>query len=367
MGARVPLEAEGGVLSRENGPQSGGSSSAIPDASTADRYRAKIEQEIENYRSVENVHDLPGIAHYWANKYLLPKVREFGFDDARSFYCAYLRETCQRDESRTCRFMSVGAGNCDLEAGIAETLVGSGTHNFVLECLDLNEHMLQRGQKLAEEKGIFRNLAFTRADINQWQPSDEYQGIIVNQALHHFLELERLFGKIYDALDPRGYFLTDDMIGRNGHMRWPEALVVVNELWKELPLRCRYNHQLKRLEVEYENWDCSREGFEGIRSQDILPLLVESEFSFDLFFAFGNVIEVFISRGFGHNYDVENERDRAFIDRVAEVDEELIERGHLKPTHMMAALTKRRVERPKVYKHLTPAFCVRWLGGEGAG
>ena len=64
-------------------------------------------------------------------------------------------------------------------------------------------------------------------------------------------------------------------------MRWPEAYGVLSELWKELPETYKYNHQLKRLEIEYENWDCSTEGFEGIRSQDILPLLIET-FHLDL-------------------------------------------------------------------------------------
>jgi len=34
-------------------------------------------------------------------------------------------------------------------------------------------------------------------------------------------------------------------------------------------------------------WDCSKQGFEGIRAQDILPLLVK-KFSFRSFLGFGN-------------------------------------------------------------------------------
>jgi hypothetical protein len=54
-------------------------------------------------------------------------------------------------------------------------------------------------------------------------------------------------------------------------MRWPEALELVTELWKELPTKYKDNCLLKRVQLEYENWDCSTEGFEGVRSQDILP------------------------------------------------------------------------------------------------
>ncbi len=66
-------------------------------------------------------------------------------------------------------------------------------------------------------------------------------------------------------------FVTNDMIGRNGHQRWPEALEIVNQYWHELPEAYRYNKLLSRYEPEYMNWDCSTEGFEGIRAQDILP------------------------------------------------------------------------------------------------
>ena len=55
-------------------------------------------------------------------------------------------------------------------------------------------------------------------------PQGQYQIVMANQALHHFVELEMLFDKVFQVLAVDGFFLTDDMIGRNGHMRWPEAL-----------------------------------------------------------------------------------------------------------------------------------------------
>jgi hypothetical protein len=149
------------------------------------------------------------------------------------------------------------------------------------------------------------------------------------------------------------------MIGRNGHMRWPEALAVLNDLWRELPNRYKYNHQLKRLETEFDNWDCSKEAFEGIRSQDILPLLIQ-KFQFDLFLGFANIVDVFVDRSFGHNFDTGREWDLKFIDKVHEIDESNIESGNIKPTHMTAAMTKHPGDRMKTYKHLTPKFCVRW-------
>jgi hypothetical protein len=152
------------------------------------------------------------------------------------------------------------------------------------------------------------------------------------------------------------------MIGRNGHQRWPEALTFVNQLWEELPERYRYNHALKRTERKYENWDCSIDSFEGIRAQDILPLLV-NRFQFDLFVGFGNIIDIFVDRAFGPNFDPEHEWDRSFIDRVHTLDVEQMAKGVVKPTHMYAAMTKRPVTHPRFHEPLTPEFSIRKVGG----
>src|SRR5262249_45193314 len=143
--------------------------------------------------------------------------------------------------------------------------------------------------------------------------------VLANQCLHHVVELESLLDGIYRTLSPDGFFLIDDMIGRNGHQRWPEALHFVKKFWRELPDSYRFNVGLKRIDKHYENSDFSTNGFEGIRAEDILPLLVE-RFHFDFFVGFGNVVDVFLDRVYGPNFDPRKEWDREFIDRVHEVD-----------------------------------------------
>src|SRR5262249_3930281 len=132
----------------------------------------------------------------------------------------------------------------------------------------------------------------------------------------------------------------------------------VNQLWDELPDTYKYNHGLKCIEKKFPNSDCSTVGFEGIRAQDILPLLMRY-FYFELFIAFGNIVDVFVDRTYGPNFDVVSEWDRSFVDRVQALDESEIESGRVKPTHMVAALTKQPVSQTKIYKHLSPEFCVR--------
>jgi SAM-dependent methyltransferase len=325
------------------------------------RYAARMQNEIEAYTAIENVHDLPVIAHYWSEKYLIPIFVRFGFRNSVEFFRNYIGRVCANKAGSTVAILSVGAGNAATEINIAEWLRENGIENYAFECVDVNPEVLKRGLASASEKGFGDKFTFGTFDVNTWKPAHAYDVILAIQSLHHFVELELLFEKIYAALQPDGYFLADDMIGRNGHQRWPEALKLVKKFWSELPDKYKYNHGMKRIERTFPNSDHSEMGFEGIRAQDILPLLTKC-FYFEMFVGFGNIIDIFVDRAYGPNFDATNEWDRSFIDKVHAIDQMEIESGRLKPTHLLAAMTKQPVANAKFYKHLSPEFCIRRPG-----
>ena len=326
--------------------------------SRASEYEKKLRNEQERYRDQSNVHDLPPIFHYWADTYVRPMATEHGFVLAEEMYAKYLRLWAQAHPDEDPVFLSLGAGNCDAEVRVANLLREAGVERFTIECLDLNPVMLRRGRELAKDSGVSENLAFVEGDFNSWKATKQYSCVIANQALHHVLELEHLFDEVKRCLRPDGYFVTGDMIGRNGHLRWPEALREVQRFWRELPIEYRWNRMLKRHEEEYINHDCSTEEFEGIRAQDIVPLLLE-RFDFHLFIAFGNVINVFVDRSFGFHFDATAQWDRAFIDRVHAFDEEAIVSGALTPTQMFAVLTPEPCAEHHYSRGLSPAQSIR--------
>lgn len=326
-------------------------------------YRAHVDNETAIFETQTEVHDLPPIAHYWSNKYLRPRLETFGFSDPEQFFIATLERAFHTATARPVRFVSIGAGNCDTEVRIAVALRERGITDFTIDCLELNRAMRERGAALAHEAGVGEQVLPIEADFNRWQPQRRYDAVIANQSLHHVVDLEGLFNAITRSLSAHGVFATSDMIGRNGHQRWPEALAIVRELWRELPPSYRYNLQLKRREKTFRDWDCSCEGFEGVRAQDVLPLLVE-RFDFDFFYAYSNLIDPFIDRSFGPHFDAAVPADLAFIDRVQERDDAEILAGNITPTHMLAVLRAKspgRSERaaPVVWRHLTPEFCLR--------
>jgi hypothetical protein len=132
----------------------------------------------------------------------------------------------------------------------------------------------------------------------------------------------------------------------------------IRPFWEELAPSYRFNRQRRRQENKLVDHDHSKDGFEGVRAQDILPLLIQS-FHFELFIPYANIILTFVDRAFGPNFDPENEGDRNFIDRVHFRDEEGILSGELKPTQMMAVLRNEPTEPQLVQAALTPEFCVR--------
>jgi ubiquinone/menaquinone biosynthesis C-methylase UbiE len=318
----------------------------------------KVEQEIAIYKTMVNVHDLPAIFHYCSQKYWRPKFLALGFDDVNDVYVKYIKKLYPQ-RNGTVKIISIGAGNADLEVNLGKLLRAQGMDAWEMHCLDLNPHMLERGRALAKENNMADEFSFIQADVRQWDPGAEtYDIVFASHSLHHFVELELLFEKIHRALKPQGYFLTNDMIGRNGHMRWPEPLSILEVLWNTLDEKYKYNNFSRQVDYHFVNSDCSVEGFEGIRAQDILPLCVKY-FSFDMFLGFGNVADIFIDRVYGHNYDPQSDKDKYIIDVAASLDDFFIENGLYKPTHMVAAMMRQgAAKETRCYKHLTPEFCI---------
>jgi 2-polyprenyl-3-methyl-5-hydroxy-6-metoxy-1,4-benzoquinol methylase len=327
-------------------------------------YILRYLNELRVFGRNKNIHDLPDIFHYWSNKYLLPKSQSMGFDNPEDFFFQQCKKYCLKNHNmEKIKIISIGSGNGEFEVSTAKRLVDSDITNFSIECMDINARMHKRTQKLAEIQNVAEYITTLQQDFNKWQSTQKYDVVMANQSLHHVVELEHLFDSIITSLEIDGKFIVFDMIGRNGHMRWPEALTLVQKFWQELPKEYTYNNAKKRFEKSYINYDCSTRSFEGIRAQDIMPLLLE-RFEFELFLPFANIVTIFIDRIFGLNFDPNIPFDTDFIDRVHAADEAAILSGEITPTQMYAVMKKpnsnSQLARPILLDpKLTPEYCVR--------
>lgn len=323
-----------------------------------DTYATKLQAQIEQYREVKDIHDLPDIFHFWSNKHLRPRINHvMGVDSIVDVYARPFAAALEANDGNR-RLLSIGAGDCSVEMGVARRLLELGHRNFEFVCLEVSPFLLERAAAALTTDAAGPLVRLQQVDINCWTPQEQYAGIMANHSLHHFVDLERIFGSVHESLDRRGVFVTNDMIGRNGHMRWPEVLEFIDSIWAFMPQRYKFNRQLNRVDDPFVNWDCSNEGFEGVRAQDILPLLNRT-FGFESFLAVGGIVDVFIDRAFGHNFDPNDATDTAFVDFLQLLNDRLTDADVVKPTTMFAVMRRDQNLVPRVWRTWTPRFCER--------
>lgn len=304
---------------------------AVTDA----EYAKKVEQQLEQYVEGFDLHGLPDAYFYWSENFLRPGLNEvFGPIDLNDFYAVPFVEG-GRGKPRP-RYLSIGCGDGTNEIALGRRLIERGVVDFEFVCADLSAPLLERFEK-ALDPDMRRFFTLACVDLNRMDAeiSGCFDGVMASHSLHHLVELERIFGWVKRVLRPGCVFAINDMIGRNGHMRWPESAQFIQMLWPILSERQRYHAQLKRLYPKFEDWDCSSSGFEGVRAQDILPLLVKI-FSPRRFLAGGGMVDPFIDRGFGFGFDMTCDEDRRLLNFIAQLNDALLDNGQITPTLMLA-------------------------------
>lgn len=319
-------------------------------------YEARVSRELDSYREERPELGLPPIFTYWAVRHLSPRLlKVMEVQTIPEFFAKYMIGCLQRTGSR--HVASIGCGDCETEIEIVKYFREHGANDFEFYCYDISNFVIGRAKAKVAGENLDQHFRFIVQDLNSWKPDMAFAAVMANHSLHHMLNLEHIFDTVKTSLDADGLFVVADMIGRNGHMRWPEALELINAIWRFCPDTYKYNHLLHRSEEVYENWDCSKDGFEGIRAQDILPALVE-RFHFQRFLGFGNLPDIFIERTFGPNLDPSNLKDAAFIDFLELLNRQMITAGVLKPTQMFAIMGKQPTH--TICDHgWSPRFCIR--------
>jgi len=302
-------------------------------------YKNKLKDEINNYKAVENVHDLPASFSYIGTNYLKKLLKEkLDIESFDELILNHINLIKSSKKEQDIQILSLGSGNCDFEINF----INKNNLKTHITCCEINPHMIKRAKKNAVEKEIDVKITCLECDINKLRLDRTYDIILANHSLHHFVELEHIFNEVNNAMTDNSFFIISDMIGRNGHMYWDNTFDVCNRIWDTLPKEFKYNHLLKKYYKNRIQWDCSLDGFEGIRAQDILPLL-DKNFQFKDFGTFFSLINTFTNRDFGHNFDADNHFHRSILDMLWYYDDYFLRNKALKPTQIIASLVKKGV------------------------
>jgi len=321
-----------------------------------DTDEARVAAERRHFESAGAYDPLPEICRYRTRHYVQPRVNEvFGTRTQADFYRRPILEKAA--SGRRVTVLSLGRGNGELELGLASDLLRAGTDSFHIEGLELSRQNVAAASENARAQGLDKNLSFFEGDFNTLAADRERDFVIANQVLHHVSALEHLFDALTHILGQGGLLLTRDMIGRNGHLAWPECRELIDRVWNGMPGRYRYSHRENRFLEAPPDRDYSKRSFEGIRAQDILPLMLK-RFSFARFYAFGGITEKILNRALGPNFSVDNEDDLAFVNNLELLNDTAINGGLIKPTVMLAHVAV-EPRAPTCWRDRTPERCVR--------
>lgn len=302
-------------------------------------YEERVAAQIEQYAESIDMHALPKIFHVWSTNYIAPQLEAvFGTRSIDEIYALTYIES-GADPAAGGRILSIGSGSGEVEIRVAKILLERGVQNFKLVCAELSPILLERLRSQVAAEGLVDYFEAIEQDLNSINIPGRFDMIMANHALHHIVELEALFQYSHERLNDRGIFVTCDMIGRNGHMRWPEAAAFVKAIWPTLKPQQRYHVLLQKLHETFTDHDCSKVGFEGVRAEDILDLVLK-KFQPYKFVGAGGIIDMFVDRGYGHGFDVNDEQDVALIRLIADINEMLLDANVIKPVWTMASFTK---------------------------
>ncbi|MEM1403400.1 MAG: class I SAM-dependent methyltransferase [Pseudomonadota bacterium] len=318
--------------------------------------------ELRHFEGEHAYSKAPPICVYRTRRYVQPRVNEvFGSANQYEYYSRPIKARAAKKKHVS--VLSIGSGNGQQEMAIAQRLLRRGCSNFLIEGLEYSEANVAAANKAAEDAGIGQQVRFFVGDFNELSADRERDVVIANQVLHHVSELEILFDAIAEMIEDGGAFLTRDVIGRNGHRAWPECRELIDRIWEEMPRRYTYSHREERFLEAFPDRDYSAKSFEGVRAQDILPLMLE-RFSFFRFYAFGGIVERFLNHALGPNFDLKNEDDLAFVNQLEILNDAGIDSGLIKPTQMLAyaSIKPRQLT---CWRNRTPDHCLR-VAGEAA-
>ena len=322
-------------------------------------YQDRIANETRHFEGGASYQGLPPMHGWWSARFLRPRTQElFGITEPDQFYVGPIARKCEAEPDRIVRVASIGSGNGMREIAFTRKLLAGGQRNFRITGYELSAELTTRSNAMAREMGLDGNLGFESSDINSGLDEPDLDVCIANQVLHHIVDLEALFDGLRERLREDGLLLTRDMIGRNGHQAWPEAKEIIDEIWGAMPKRYRMNNRLKRVQATFPDTDFARNSFEGIRAQDIQRLLNE-RFGYTCFYAYGGIVERFVNRAFGGNFDPANEDDQAFVTQLNVINDLAIDSGWIRPTQMMGYFTKDKTATGAHWKNRTPANAVR--------
>jgi SAM-dependent methyltransferase len=286
-------------------------------------YKRQLENEIDHFHHQDRLH-INSSAADWRNSIFIGPMllAAFGYSNVHEIYASQISSAIKR--SSTSLVYSLGCGDGEQELAVLTASDNLGFEKFKIIGIELSPSSANKARINAEKLGLSNRFEVIEGDLNLGLPSGPpVAAYMIHHVLHHVIELELLLDNISNSLHCDGELITFDMIGRNGHMLWPELKPIIRQIWSTLPKNKRYDFIFNHSMASYEDWDCSLEGFEGIRSQDILRI-IDKYLKPEKVVVWGGLSQVFLNNRVGPNFDPNTPLDCKFIALLHQVESMLL-------------------------------------------
>jgi len=324
------------------------------DLTRSTEYDHLVNEEIEHYSAIEVTKDLVegGIFTY----------------DCWSFYFQYLERTLfhtwfdqevavHANEIDRPRILSLGCGYGGHELSIAAKL----RKPFELIAVDLNPKLFGEAERRVQDTRL--DIEFIATDLNFISISPvSFDVIYAHASLHHILNLEHLFEQIHRGLKDNGRLIVLDIIGKNRVIFWKENVEFAAAVIKRMPLRYRsplgkglsfasMPLSRKRFFLRHLPFDpysiiskyaepAGQVGMEGIRQEEIEALMQQRFTPLKLFKYNAFMRMICTSPYSGPRLHPAIRKDRKYLEKLIDLDNQQIASGKLRPTEMFGVFKK---------------------------
>ncbi len=226
-------------------------------------YTRLIKEEKAHFADIEvteeltegGIHASSAWSFYW--QHVRKILGNSGFVNLPDYVCGKFPT-----DDRPVEVLSLASGYCGNELNLARGM----TRPYKITCTDLNEAAFEKAKSVAKAESLA--MEFQPADLNFLTITPgRYDLIFAHAAIHHVINLEHLFEQIANGLSPTGILHITEVVGKNRKLIWDRNERYANALLDLMPEELTQGIHL----AVHEDPD----GMEGIRQEDIFPLLRE--------------------------------------------------------------------------------------------
>lgn len=197
------------------------------------------------------------------------------------------------------------------------------------------------------EANIGHRIKLVAGDVRDANlPSESFDIVFVQAAIHHFFEIEDMFRLMHRVLKKDGLLIYDEYVGPDHHIFEPEVLAVGDEINEALSDRYRFDslRNIMRTEVPRPSldWMLEFDASEGVHASLILPLTYKY---FDVTYRgdYGGPLMRSMMPGILLNFDFDDDKDQTIARLIVLIEEMLLRDGKLPNYHTRVVGKKRSI------------------------